>query len=185
MKINKPYFDVKHGTDVKNMIDLMLTNNVPVSDNGSIASFICPTDVFINGKTVSSEAALNVAYIIPNCSSKELAYFHLLLNTYTANAINQSIENSNLNTDSSIFIRNGKICGISTTDYTSQCGIGIQTIFVGNTKAIEGLDFEKLILPEEEKDKKIDALHDNLTRSFYVLRSYGTTNAFQYIIKRS
>ncbi len=184
MKIDKHYFDVKQGTDVRSTVDLMLTNGVPVSDNGAVASFICPTDVFINGKTVSPETALNIVYILPNCTSRELAYFHILFNTYTANAINQSIENSNLNTDSSVFVRNGKICGVSTTDFVSQCGIGIQTIFTGDAKAIDGLEFEKISFPEEEKDKKIDILHDNLTRSFYVLRSYGTTNTLQYIIKR-
>lgn len=184
MKIDKHYFDVKQGTDVKAAINLMLANEVPVSDNGSVASFICPTDVFINGKTVSSDSALNLVYVIPNCSVKELAYFHILFNTYTANAINQTIENSALNTDSSIFIRNGKICGVSTTDFVPGCGIGIQTVFINEPKAIEGIEFEKLELPEENKEEKIAKLHDNLMRSFYVLRSYGTTNTIQYLLKR-
>lgn len=184
MKIDKHYFDVKHGTDVKNTIELMLAGGVPLSDNGSVASFICPTDIFINGKTASSESALNLVYILPRCSARELSYFHILFNTYTANTINRTIDAAELNTDSSLFIKNGKICGVSTTDFAFDCGIGTQTIFTGDTKAIDNLEFEKIVLPEEDKDKKIDAIHDGLARAFYVLRSYGTTNSLQYIIKR-
>jgi len=185
MKLDKPYFDVKNSTDVATIIELMKSKCVPIWENGAITSFICPTDVFINGKTASTNLALNIVYVLPNCSTRELAYFHLLNNTYSASAINRSIENSNINTDSSLFVKNGKICGISTTDFNLGIGIGIQTVFAGDITPIDGIEFEKLVLPEgENKDTIINALHDNITTSFMVLRSFGTTSTIQYALKK-
>ena len=187
MKITKPFFMYSKDFSVQSMSKMMLQTGVGIKDQGSVASFVCPTETIINGTSISMGSALNICYLVPNVTAKEMAYFQILFNNYISSAINTVILDANIKPESALFSRNGDLCGISMLLIKNNWGIGWHSVFMSEIPNVQDVKFEKITIPvktDEEQAAPEDVLHDQIQNSFDILRQHGTITSLNMTISQ-
>lgn len=174
MLIKKPFFSPQKDFNTINLCNMLTANKMQITDAGAVASFICPTEITINNLTVTIDSSLNICYVLPTATGRELAYFHLLYNQQIGTAINSLMPEQKIKSENSIFTKEEKITGTATISHSCCAGIGWHTIFLSKMDSIPGIEFNHIDIPEDKKDEISDKLHTAIQTSFNILRNYAT-----------
>lgn len=175
MKITRPFFTYSKDFNILEMCNMFLTNHVPLSDDGTIVSFVCPIELNLNGQDVQIENALNFCYVFPESTAKEHVYFQYLFNSMIADEINSVFPDANVKSESSIIEKDSGIAGVSMMKRKGGCGIGWHSLFVTKTPKDGVIKFSAITEDSEENMKKIEEARTNLDMRFLLLRRTATT----------
>lgn len=175
MKITKPFFTYSKDFNILEMCNMFLTNKIPLSDDGTIASFICPIELNLNGQDVQIENALNFCYVFPESTAKEHVYFQYLFNHTITSELNAAFPGANISAENSIIEKDSAIAGVSMMKRKAGCGIGWHSLFISNPPSSGAIKFATVAEDNEENSKKIEEARSNIDIRFLLLRRTAMT----------
>lgn len=185
MKITKTYFDAAKDFTLPSIVSSISQGGIQIAAGGSLASFVCPTEITINGNLVSLPSALNICYFIPDATKREVIYFQMLFNNFIASSINSTILDANIVPKSTVFSKNESLCGISMSSIKEGIGYGWHSIFTSDCNL--EMKCEKLTIPPDDvgPDNSYtpeDDIHTKIQDSFDLLRRHGIITGINMVI---